>query len=78
MGRGKALSEDARRIVFNLHKSQLLTVDQLSKATGVSQPTIYRIGARYERTGDFGQDGERTGRPRVLDYANTQVSLPIQ
>ena len=78
MGRGKALSEDARRIVFNLHKSQLLTVDQLSKATGVSRPTIYRIGARYECIGDFGQDGERTERLRVLNYANTQVSLPIQ
>ena len=77
MGRGKALLEDAWHIVFNLHRSQLLTVDQLLKVTGVSRPTIYQIGARYKCTGDFGQDGKRTGRPRVLDYADTQVSLPI-
>ena len=75
MGRGKALSEDAWRIVLNIHNSQLLTVQQLAEAADVSRVMIHRIAAYNEETGAVQQDGMRMGRPRLLEYVDTQVSL---
>lgn len=77
MARGKPLSEDARRIVLNLHRSRLLIVHLLAEVAGVSRATIHRLAAQYEHSGGLSQCGMRTGRPRLLEYADTQVRLPL-
>ena len=73
MVQGKAFSEDARRIIYRLYQSQLITVHDMAHVMGVHRATIHRVVAQYERTGHFQGEGTRTGRPRALDYAETQV-----
>lgn len=71
---GKALSDDARHIIFRLYQSRLFTVHDLARVIDIHRATIHRTVAQHERMGHLRQEGTRTGRPRLLDYADTQVS----
>lgn len=77
MTRGKALSNDARSILFKLHQSDEFTMDHLSALTDVNRRTIYRIIKDWEATGGVERDGKRTGRPRLLDYLDVQVRCSV-
>lgn len=77
MTRGKALSDDARSILLKLHQSDEFTMDHLSALTDVHRRTIYRIIQHWEATGAVERDGKRTGRRRLLDYPDVQVSCSV-
>ena len=70
----KALSEDARCIIYKLCQLQLVIIHDLTYMIGVHRATIHRIIALYESTGHFQGESTRTGRLRILDYVDTQVS----
>ena len=74
---GKALSDDAQSILFKLFQSDEFTMGHLSALTDVNRRTIYRIIQHWEATGGVERDGKRTGRPRLLDYPDVQVSCSV-
>lgn len=71
---GKALSDDARHIIIRLYQSRLFTMHDLARVIDIHQVTIHQIVAQHECMGHLQQEGTRTGRSRLLDYVDTQVS----
>lgn len=75
MARGKALSDDAWKILIHMHYNRLLEWKEVSKMSGVKYRTVARIIAQYDRTGDTQQETLcNRGRLRIINQADTQVS----
>ncbi len=78
MGVGVALSEDLRGVLIYMHTSRNLEAKAISMLTGIPLRTVYRVLSTWKRTGEVkpAPEGKR-GRPRALDFADTQVSKVI-
>lgn len=72
---GKAFLEDLQRILIYMHDTSGLDAKAISNLTGIPLRTIYRFLSTWKRTGKVkpAPEGQR-GRPRILDFADTQVS----
>jgi len=78
MTAGAALSEDLRNAVIHMHTTAALDAKAISYFTGVPIRTVYSVLSTWKRTGQAKParaEKEKRGRPRALDFADTQVSL---
>ncbi|EJD02060.1 Homeodomain-like protein [Fomitiporia mediterranea MF3/22] len=76
MARGKVLSDDARKIIVKLYQHESFSAQQLSRLADVQQRTIQRILSHWRETGRVERDVLHSrGRPRILDYADTEYLL---
>lgn len=72
---GAAYSNDLRRTLIYMHIQHSLDAKSISHYTGVPSRSVYRILADWRRTGqDKLEPTGRRGRPRKLDFSDTQVS----
>lgn len=76
MPSGVALSEDLRGVIIHMTVSRGLSLKSISYFTGIPLRTIQRVLTAWKRTGEVkpAPEGSR-GRPRALDFADTQVRL---
>ncbi len=78
MTSGKALSEDLQGALIYMHDTTGLDAKTISSLTGIALRTVYRVLSTWKQTGKVKPTPEgKQGRPRVLDFADTQVSLQI-
>ncbi len=80
MAGGLAYSEDLRGILIYMHATSLLDAKTISHLTGIPIRSVFRVLSTWKRTGEVKPAPEgKQGRPRALDYADTQVSIrPIR
>ncbi len=78
MTSGVAFSEDLRGVLVFMHIDAGLDAKTISHLTGIPLRTVYRFLSTWRLTGKVkpAPEGKR-GRPRVLDFADTQVSSII-
>lgn len=78
MAGGVALSEGVRGIVVHMKDACFLDAKTISYLTGIPLRTVYNVLAVWRKTGETkpAPEGER-GRPRALDFGDTQVSQCI-
>ncbi len=76
MPHGVALSEDLRGVLIHIHVSSSLDSKALARLTGIPVRTIQRILSNWKKTGEVktAPTGKK-GRPRALDFSDTQVRL---
>ncbi len=78
MTAGVAFSEDLRGVLIFMHTSRFLDAKTISHWTGIPIRTIYRVLSTWNRTGEVKPaPSGKQGRPRTLDFTDTQVSLLI-
>ncbi len=76
MAAGVALSEDLRGVLIYMHTLHILDAKAISHWTGIPVRTIYRVLSTWKSTGEVKPAPEgKQGRPRALDFADTQVSF---
>lgn len=74
MPAGVALSTDLRNCLIYMHTTSCLDGKAISQLTGIPLRTVYRILSVWRSTGEVKpQQVGKPGRPRALDFANTQV-----
>ena len=74
MPRGVLAQDGVRKIVLHMHRSLGLSASEIVHLTNVPQRTIYRmLAAQREEEAPQHQVSETRGRPRKLDFADTQV-----
>ncbi len=74
MAAGVALSEDLRGIVIRMHILRGLSPKSISYFTCIPLRTVQHVLTVWKRTGEAKPTSEVIqGRPRVLDFADTQV-----
>ena len=77
MPRGIALPDGVRQVVLHMHRSLGLNVKEIVYLTNIPQRTVYRLlTPRSEAERLKHEHIERRGRPRKLDFADTQVCPP--
>ena len=79
MPRGRALSDDSRRIL--VHMSSSLSLDEIVKLSGIPKRTVERILADVKRLGTTARikpPPRLLGAPRVLSQENVQASTRYQ
>lgn len=75
MAGGVALSEGVRTIVIHMKESCFLDAKAISFLTGIPLRTVYHVLAIWRKTGEAKPAPEgKQGRPRALDFGDTQVS----
>ena len=77
MPRGRAVSEDLRRVIVHMAATLLLDLETMRCLTNVPRRTIERILSTYRETGHvMPQDAHRRvrGRRRALNYDDLRVS----
>ncbi len=58
-----------------MQTTSLLDAKLISQLTGVPLRTVYRVLSVWRTTGEVKPEAEgKQGRPRTLDFADTQVS----
>lgn len=74
MPSGVAFSEDLRGVLIYMHVHRDLDSNTISLLTRVPRRTVQRVLTMWRRTGKVkpAPEGKR-GRPRALDFADTQV-----
>ncbi len=78
MANGVALSEDVRGVLIYMHICRFLDAKTISHLTGIPVRTVYRVLSTWKRTSEVKPAPEgKQGRPRVLDFADTQVLFCI-
>ncbi len=76
MAGGVALSEDARGIVIHMKDTCFLDAKTIAYLTGMPVRTVYHILVAWKKTGEVKPTAEgKQGRPRALDFGDTQVCL---
>lgn len=76
MTSGVALSEDLRGVLIYMHKTGGLDAKTITILTGIPRRTVYRVLSTWQQTGQIKPAPEgKAGRPRKLDFADTQVSV---
>ncbi len=71
-----ALSEDLRGVLIHIHVSSSLDSKALARLTGIPVRTIQRILSNWKKTGEVKTvPTGKKGRPRALDFSDTQVRL---
>lgn len=79
MANGVALSEDLRGVLIYMHVKLSLNAKSISYFTGISIRTVYRVLSTWKSTGEVKPAPEgKQGRPRVLDYGDTEVRFRSQ
>ncbi len=73
---GVALSEDLRGVLIRMHILRGIDTKSISYFTGIPLRTVQHVVTTWKRMGEAkpAPEGVR-GRPRVLDFADTQVRL---
>lgn len=75
MTNGLPLSGDLRKVVVFMHEDRKLDINEIVYFTGVPARTVYRILSIWRKTGEVNPPtAAKSGRPRALDFADTQVS----
>ncbi len=70
-----ALLEDVRGVVIHMKETCLLDAKTIAYLSGIPIRTVYHILAAWKKTGEVKNTAEgKQGRPRVLDFGDTQVS----
>lgn len=78
MHRRSRLSDDLRECIVKIHKHGI-RVKQISEWTGISERTLYEVIQKYNHKGTVSTEALRNrGRPRALDYVDTEVSRHSQ
>lgn len=78
MAPGVALSADLRNCIIYMHITSLLDAKLISQLTGIPLRTVYRILSVWKATGEVKPEAQgKQGRPRTLDFADTQVSMVL-
>lgn len=76
MPSGVAFSEDLRGVLIFMHTDRFLDAKAITELTGIPIRTIYRVLQTWRETGEVKPASEgKQGRPRALDYGDTQVRL---
>lgn len=76
MPAGVALSADLRNCLIYMHVSSCLDAKIISQLTGIPIRTVYRVLSVWKKTGEVKPEAQgKQGRPRALDFADTQVSV---
>ncbi len=76
MAGGVALSEDARGVVIHMKDNCFLDAKTIAYLSGIPIRTVYHILAVWKKTGEVKPAPEgKQGRPRALDFGDTQVSV---
>lgn len=74
MPRGALIENGVRRIILHMHESLELSASQIVHYTSVPQQTVYRVLKVHRRLEETQKQViEMRGRPRKLDFADTQV-----
>ena len=71
------MSNDARQVILHMHRTLRLSVREIVHLTDVPKRTVYRI-LMTEKKQPQHQNIELRGRPRKLDFADTQVRLSAE
>ncbi len=72
-GGSVALSEDARGIVIHMKDTCFLDAKTIAYLTGMPVRTVYHILVAWKKTGEVKPTAEgKQGRPRALDFGDTQ------
>ncbi len=78
MAGGVALSEDVRGVVIHMKDTCLLDAKTIAYLTGIPIRTVYSVLAAWKKTGEVKPAAEgKQGRPRALDFGDTQVSIVL-
>ena len=72
--RRKRLSQDLRDVLVYMRVAAGKTVKAISISTGIAEGTVYQILQIWKETGGASrQKLPNQGRPRALEYADTEV-----
>lgn len=76
MAGGVALSEDTRGVIIHMKDTCLLDAKTIAYLSGIPIRTVYHILLTWNKTGEVkpAPEGKR-GRPRLLNFGDTQVSI---
>ena len=70
------MSNDVQQVILHMHGTLRLSVREIVYLTDVPKRTVYRIlTTQTEKKQPQHQNIELRGRPRKLDFADTQVRL---
>lgn len=76
MAAGVALSEDLRGVLIRMHILRDLSTKSISNFTLIPLRTVQSVLTAWKRTGEVKPVSDAVqGRPRALDFADTQVHL---
>ena len=77
MPRGIALLDGVRQVLLHMHRSLGLNVKEIVYLTNIPQCTVYPQQTPRSKAEQLKHEHiERRGRPRKLDFADTQVCPP--
>lgn len=78
MPSGVATGDAARDIILHMHDNLGLEVKTMAYLTGIPSRTVYRVLSSFKASGRIKQKAtEKRGRPRSLDFGDTQVCPPV-
>ena len=74
MTRGVATPDALLQVVLHMHESLRLDVKEIVHLTNIPQRTVYRMLTKSRESDQpKPKSMEKRGRPRTLDFADTQV-----
>ena len=73
MVKGRPLSTDLRSVLVRMVTTCGLSLGDVCTYSGIPRRTLERLVSKFKKTGEVQGNATRRGRPRILEYSDTEV-----